>query len=260
MLVNILLASLFLLVILFFLWFLWLILSIFLTRKGQPIDCVRPCPYDCPLPTPIHKFIQGIKPIDMGEEYANTDISEIYNLIILDKSASMKSLRTFVCDGYNQVLNTIREAQKMHQEQQYFVSLVVFNHKVSTLFENKRIADVNNLSLDDYNPHGTTSMFDAIDISLTNLITQLNTKEKAVAVITIISDGVDRVSDMYLHSGESAIDNIASLIQYLKNMGCTINFMGPSTVVNDELSNAEEMAQRLHVDNFLAFEYPKEAQ
>ena len=38
-------------------------------------------------------------------------------------------------------------------------------------------------------------------------------------------------------------------------MGCTVNFMGPSYGVNDQLSYAEHMAQQLHIDNFLAFEY-----
>ena len=49
--------------------------------------------------------------------------TEVYNLIILDKSGSMHSIRTAAIDGYNETLGSIRAAQHKHIDtQRHFIS------------------------------------------------------------------------------------------------------------------------------------------
>ena len=53
--------------------------------------------------------------------------TQVYNLVILDKSGSMKSIQKQAIDGYNETLGTIRAAQLKHLESQdHLVSLAAF--------------------------------------------------------------------------------------------------------------------------------------
>ena len=227
--------------------FIFKIYRWYLRRKKVDIDpvCVYPVPAEDPTPE--------VEPINLTGVEVNPEAPEIYNLIILDGSGSMLQLRKAARIGYNQTLNAIREAQKTYpNEQQHFASFVVFNNKVTKVFENESILKVQNLAVWQYVPEGCTAMFDAIGMSLSTLKKRLNAKEKTMAVVTIISDGIENASKEYDQ------DKVVSLIEEFKDMGCTINFMGPSYKVLDRLTYAEHMAKELHIDNFLAFEYTDE--
>ncbi|MDE7357688.1 MAG: hypothetical protein K2M74_04555, partial [Bacteroidales bacterium] len=58
----------------------------------------------------------------------NTSVkTQVYNLVILDKSGSMEDIRKEAIDGYNETLGTIRGAQRKYKDtQEHFVSLAVF--------------------------------------------------------------------------------------------------------------------------------------
>ncbi len=51
----------------------------------------------------------------------------VFNLIILDESGSMSSIKKQAIDGVNETVQTIRTAQKKHEDQEHFVTLVAFN-------------------------------------------------------------------------------------------------------------------------------------
>lgn len=54
--------------------------------------------------------------------------TRIYNLIILDKSGSMGSIRKAAYEGCNEVLGGIRAAAEKHaDDQEQFVSLLLFD-------------------------------------------------------------------------------------------------------------------------------------
>lgn len=204
-------------------------------------------------PIPTQEPVPEVEPIDLSGVEVNPKALEIYNLIILDGSGSMLKLRKAARIGYNQTLNAIREAQKTYpNEQQHFASLFVFNNDVTKVFENENIVKVQNLSVSQYIPDGCTAMFDAIGLSLTNLEQRLSSNERTLAVVTIISDGMENASKEY------DLEKVVSLIDKFKDMGCTINFIGPSYKVQDRLTYAEHMAKELHIDNYLAFEYTDE--
>ena len=61
--------------------------------------------------------------------------TRIFNLIIIDESGSMQSIKTAAIDSVNETIQTIRSAQKKHDDQEHYVSLVTFNDDVKTVYE-----------------------------------------------------------------------------------------------------------------------------
>ena len=53
--------------------------------------------------------------------------TRIFNLIILDESGSMHSIKTAAVNGMNETLQSISNAQKKHENQEHVVTLVSFN-------------------------------------------------------------------------------------------------------------------------------------
>ena len=59
---------------------------------------------------------------------------KIFNLIILDESGSMQSIRKEAVDSVNETVQTIRKAQRKHEEQAHYVTLVTFNDTAHTQY------------------------------------------------------------------------------------------------------------------------------
>lgn len=176
----------------------------------------------------------------------NVDVTKIYNLIILDRSGSMTPLREVAVQVYNETLDIIRAAQQRHDlEQQNLVTLTLFNHSITNVFDCDSVKDMPNLLMQDYLPEGATAMLDAIGISCSSLKTKLDSLENATAVVTIISDGEENASQMY------TIDNVAMLIDSMKEQGVMFVFIGTN-------QNVQMVAAALHVDEYRYFEYTTE--
>ena len=62
--------------------------------------------------------------------------TRIFNLIILDESGSMQSIKQAAINGMNETVQSINEAQKKHEEQERVVTLVTFNSSaVKTIYD-----------------------------------------------------------------------------------------------------------------------------
>ena len=48
----------------------------------------------------------------------------VHNLIILDESGSMESIKTTIIQGFNEVVQTIKGIEQQFAEQEHFISLV----------------------------------------------------------------------------------------------------------------------------------------
>ena len=55
--------------------------------------------------------------------------TRIFNLIILDESGSMYSIKNLAVTGVNETVQTIKSAQEQYEDQEHLVSLVTFNSK-----------------------------------------------------------------------------------------------------------------------------------
>ena len=176
----------------------------------------------------------------------NVEVTKIYNLVILDRSGSMMRLREVAVQGYNETLDVIRAAQQQYNlEQQNLVTLTLFNHFVTDVYNCDTVQNLPNLLMQDYRPDGMTAMFDAIGLSLSKLQRKLNKLENATAVVTIISDGLENASRIY------SLNDVAKLIDSLKNQGVMFVFMGTN-------QNVQQTAEALHIDDYKIFEYSTE--
>ena len=126
--------------------------------------------------------------------------TRIYNLIILDESGSMASIREQALRGANETLETIRSAQKDHPDDHQMVTFVTFDSggsrpDVRAVIDTEKIENVKELSTKQYNPNGCTPLFDAMGLSITAL--KRIVKKGDHVLVTVITDGFENSSHIY---------------------------------------------------------------
>ena len=90
-------------------------------------------------------------------------VQRVFNLIILDESGSMSTIAKQAVSGLNETFQTIRNAQKEHQEQQHFISFVTFNSaKIRTVMNRQAVSVDKKMKWTDYKPDDCTPLFDAM--------------------------------------------------------------------------------------------------
>lgn len=52
---------------------------------------------------------------------------QVHNLIILDESGSMESIKKNIIQGFNEIVQTVKGIEKEFLEQEHFISLISFN-------------------------------------------------------------------------------------------------------------------------------------
>lgn len=175
----------------------------------------------------------------------NTDAkaTRIYNLIILDESGSMGSIRAAALDGANETINSIKGAQFKYPEQIQYLTFVTFDEgskpqNVRFVIDTKHITEVDNITEKDYRPDGLTPLLDAIGISLTKLEQQVSEDDNVL--VTIITDGMENASKEYKDA------QIKAMIEQLKSRGWTFVFIGANM-------DSVKVATTLNIDNALNF-------
>lgn len=148
--------------------------------------------------------------------------TQVYNLVILDKSGSMDSIRKEAVDGYNETLGTIRAAQLKHMDtQNHFVSLAAFcGCGVEMIYDKTPIKDAENLTQDRYVPCCMTPLYDAIGITIQKLKKEIAKIEDTAVSVTIITDGYENASK------EWKGDAIKKLVEDCKKDGWMFAFIG----------------------------------
>ena len=148
--------------------------------------------------------------------------TQVYNLVILDKSGSMESIRKEAVDGYNETLGTIRAAQLKHMDtQNHFVSLAAFcGCGVEMIYDKTPIKDAENLTPNRYVPCCMTPLYDAIGITIQKLKKDIANIEDAAVSVTIITDGYENASK------EWKGDAIKKLVEDCKKDGWMFAFIG----------------------------------
>lgn len=169
--------------------------------------------------------------------------TQIYNLVILDKSGSMSSIANAAISGFNETVGGIRSAQERYKDtQEHFVSLFTFcNCAKEYVYENVPVAEVKELTSREYQPCCCTPLYDAMGISLNKLLGQIKDKEDATAVVTVITDGLENASKEY--SGSA----IKALVERLKNEeGWNFAYIGTN-------QDVEAVSRGLSIDNHMTF-------
>lgn len=103
--------------------------------------------------------------------------TQIFNVIILDRSGSMQRIRQAAVDGFNETLVGIKKAQeKFADTQEHFVSLVTFcSCEIRSVFDKVPVGETHPLSMKDYEPCCCTPLYDAMGSPLQQCINRLKT-------------------------------------------------------------------------------------
>ena len=133
------------------------------------------------------------------EKQNTTAKTQVYNLIILDKSGSMSSIANAAIAGFNETVGGIRSAQKRFKDtQEHFVSLMIFcNCEKTMVYDMVPVAEVKELTSKEYRPCCGTPLYDAMGLSINALYKAIKDKEDATAVVTVITDGLENASKEY---------------------------------------------------------------
>ena len=59
---------------------------------------------------------------------------QVHNLIILDESGSMYSIKKQIISGFNEVVQTVKGVEQQYPEQEHFNSFVTFNGYLDNTF------------------------------------------------------------------------------------------------------------------------------
>ncbi len=170
----------------------------------------------------------------------------VFNLIILDESGSMCDCTKATISGCNEVINVAQNFQKEHSDaQRSLISIYAFQDggpvKSRYLCKNVDTLTAHHITGKDYKPYGNTPLYDAIGSTLVDLRAVASTHEDATAVVTIITDGMENSST---HFDRKRVRN---LIEQLKEMGWTFNFIGANIDV-------DAVADDFAIDNRMAYE------
>ena len=169
--------------------------------------------------------------------------TQVYNLIILDKSGSMGSIANAAISGFNETVGGIRSAQERFSEtQEHFVSLMIFCDCAKTMvYDMVPVAEVKELTSKENRPCCCTPLYDAMGISINALYNAIKDKEDATAVVTIITDGLENASKEY--NGKA----IKTLVERMKNEeGWNFAYIGTN-------QNVEATSASLSIDHHMSF-------
>ena len=149
--------------------------------------------------------------------------TRIYNLIILDESGSMSSIREQALSGANETLQTIRAAQQENPDDHQMITFVTFDTGarrpfVRTIIDSEKIETVNDLTPDQYQPYGGTPLYDAMGLSITALKELV--KEGDHVLVTVITDGFENSSKIY------SAEMIKGLVESLTSHGWVFTYIG----------------------------------
>ena len=169
--------------------------------------------------------------------------TQVYNLIILDKSGSMSSIANAAISGFNETVGGIRSAQERFNEtQEHFVSLMIFCNCAKTMvYDMVPVAKVNELTSKEYHPCCCTPLYDAMGIAINALYNAIKDKEDATAVVTVITDGLENASKEY--NGAA----IKALVERMKDEeGWNFAYIGTN-------QDVAATSASLSIDNHMAF-------
>ena len=169
--------------------------------------------------------------------------TKIFNLIIIDESGSMQRIKTAAIDSVNETIQTIRSAQKKHEDQEHYVSLVTFNDDVKTIYECVPVNEVKELTAETYQPACCTALYDAMGISLNALRKKVAEDDKVL--VTVVTDGYENASKEY--SGKA----IKALVDDLKAKDWIFAYIGAN-------QDVEAVAATISITNVLNFEATSE--
>lgn len=172
-------------------------------------------------------------------ETAGEGTRKVFNLIILDESGSMMSIYRPALSGVNETLQTIREADKSHDDQQHFVSLISFDTShYNEIYKSTLAAHAVDIKEDQYRPCGGTPLYDAMGKAINDLRAHVEADD--IVLVTVITDGYENASHEY--TGKA----IKCLVEEMRGKGWVFTYIGAN-------QDVEAVAESMAINNRMAF-------
>lgn len=167
---------------------------------------------------------------------------QVHNLVILDESGSMSSIKSLIINGFNELVQTVKGIEGQFPEQEHLISMVSFNalnNKILHFVDPINKLDVINDST--YNPASFTPLYDAMGFSISKLKQFLEGKENYSVLVTILTDGEENASKEYTGLA------IKNLVDELKQKNWTFTYIGTD-------HDVEKMAAKMNIKNSMSFD------
>ena len=176
-------------------------------------------------------------------EQNNTPKTQVYNVIIMDRSGSMWSIARSAVAGYNEVLGGVNAAAEQYKDtQDHHITLVLFDStEIRDVYWNADPAVAEHLTDKTYIPGASTPLYDAVGRTLTRLENEIRDQEKTTVVVTVITDGLENASREY--TGKA----IKGLVEHLKELGWSFAYMGTD-------HDVDGVTMSLSITNVIKFE------
>ena len=177
---------------------------------------------------------------------ANTTPQRVYNLFILDESGSMESIRQSTVRSFNELVQTMRDAEaashNAERPQQHFVSLYVFNTSAGTreVLFHAPVQHAAELTDQSYRPNSGTPLYDAMGHALHRHEAALRDQTDTVTLVTILTDGEENSSREF--TGEA----IKALVERLKAAGWVFTYIGTD-------HDVERFAHRMSIGSSMSY-------
>jgi hypothetical protein len=169
-------------------------------------------------------------------------VSKVYNLIILDESGSMESIKQPTINGFNEILQSIRHSAKESPEITQFLNFFSFNSSgIKEIFTLAKVDEIPVLSDENYKPDNCTPLYDAIGYGLNKLRFAIEKEKDFSVLVTILTDGAENASKEY------SFTTIGALIKLLSEKGWVFTYIGAN-------HDVEKTAISLNIINRMSFE------
>ena len=166
--------------------------------------------------------------------------TKVFNLVILDESGSMESIKASAISNVNETFQTIRNAQTNHEDQEHFVTFVTFDSEaINTIYDCAPVSTIHEINDNIYRPNACTPLYDAMGFSITNLRSKVSESDKIL--VTIVTDGLENASKEY--NGRA----IKKLVEEMKENGWVFVYMGAN-------HDVESFAEHISINNYRRFE------
>jgi len=166
---------------------------------------------------------------------------QVHNLIILDESGSMESIKEFIISGFNELVQTIHRIEQQYPEQEHFISFVTFNGMGQKFIHFREpAARLGKIDGSKYQPNSMTPLYDAMGDSINRLKQELEKESDYNVLVTILTDGEENASKEY--SGAA----IKRLVEEMKHLGWTFTYIGAE-------HDVEKFAIDISITNVMAF-------
>jgi Mg-chelatase subunit ChlD len=167
---------------------------------------------------------------------------KVFNLIILDESGSMESIKKTIIEGFNEVVQTVQGVAAQYPEQEHRISLVSFNGLgIKTIHHNELVTELTAIDDAKYQPAASTPLYDAMGEGIATLRREVEKLDRYNVLVTILTDGEENASKEY--NGKA----IKALIEELKEKNWTFTYIGAN-------HDVEKFALTLSITNTMTFQ------